>query len=289
MKRFTLITITLWIFTSCLRSQSPVAVSEADCIIQPADKEIFEKILNQSGNSREKEPGALLLEIGKTFLETPYVAHTLEKGDTEKLVVNLREMDCTTFAENCLALSRTLRRKDPGFNDFLRELQLIRYHEGTINGYPSRLHYFSDWIYDNNQKGTVKSLSQEIAHTLVPKKINFMSRHTESYPILQRIPEYVPLIAAREAEISNRMTWFIPENRLAVVENKIHDGDIVGITTNIEGLDISHVVLAVRLSGRIRFIHASSKEMKVVISNETLEEYLLNSKMASGIMVARPM
>ena len=182
-----------------------------------------------------------------------------------------------------------MRLKNPGFNDFLRELQVIRYREGKIDGYPSRLHYFSDWIFDNDRKGTVKSLSREIAHTLVPKKITFMSSHTDSYPILQRKPEYVPLISSQEAEISNRMTWFIPENRLAVVENKIQDGDIIGITTNIEGMDISHVVLAVRVNGRIRFLHASSKEMKVVISEETLEEYLLNSKMASGIMVARPL
>jgi hypothetical protein len=116
-----------------------------------------------------------------------------------------------------------------------------------------------------------------------------MSKHVDSYPILKRIPAYIPVISGHEAMITSRMTWFIPENRLAVVENKLKDGDILGITTNIEGMDISHVVLAVRLSGRIRFIHASSREKKVVISEETLEEYLMNSKMASGIMVARPL
>jgi hypothetical protein len=289
MKRCFLLIFILWIFGSCLRSQSPGTVSESDCILEPADKEIFEKIKNRFGDARSKDPGELVLAIGRFFLETPYVAHTLEKGDTEKLVVNLRELDCTTYAENCLALARSLRLKNPGFVDFLRELRFIRYRDGKIDGYPSRLHYFSDWISDNDRKGTVESLSKDIAHTLVPKKINFMSRHTTSYPILQRVPGFIPVIAAQETEISNRMTWFIPENRLAVVENKIKDGDIIGITTNIEGMDISHVVLAVRLNGRIRFIHASSKEMKVVISEETLEEYLMNSKMASGIMVARPL
>lgn len=289
MKRLCLLVVILWLFGSCLRSQSPVPVAEEDCILEPADKAIFEKLRKEFGDARSKDPGELVLAIGKFFLETPYVGHTLEKGDTEKLVINLRELDCTTFAENCLALSRSLRQKNPEFGDFLRELRFIRYRDGKINGYPSRLHYFSDWIYDNDRKGTVESLSKEIAHTLVPKKINFMGKHTDSYPILQRIPEFVPVIAAQEAEISNRMTWFIPEDRLAVVENKIKDGDIIGITTNIDGMDISHVVIAVRINGRIRFIHASSKEMKVVLSDQTLEEYLLNSKMASGIMVARPL
>jgi hypothetical protein len=288
MKQLFLISSILWIFVSCVKSQSPAPVSKADCVVQSTDNEIFDKIVKQLGNERSLKAGDLILKIGKFFLETPYVANTLEVGDSEKMVVNLRELDCTTFAENCLALTRTLRLNDPGFDDFISQLQFIRYRDGKRNGYPSRLHYFSDWIYNNDQKKTVKSISQEIAHTLVPNKVNFMSTHPDSYPALKKNQEFISVLAKQETTISNRMTWFLPENRIAVVENKLQDGDILGITTNIEGLDISHVVIAVRLNGRVHFIHASSREMKVVISEETLEEYLLKSKMASGIMVARP-
>jgi hypothetical protein len=289
MKRLFLICSVLWVFTSCVKSQSPSPVSEADCVVQPADREIFENIKTRFGNDRDLETGDLVLKIGRFFLETPYLASTLEVGDSEKMVINLRELDCTTFAENCLALARTMKLKNPGFNDFVSELHFIRYRDGKRNGYPSRLHYFSDWIYNNDQKKTVKSVAQQIAHTLLPNQVNFMSTHPDSYPALKRSRELIGELAKQESTISNRMTWFIPENRIAVVENKLQDGDILGITTNIEGLDISHVVIAVRFNGRIHFIHASSREMKVVISEETLEEYLLKSKMASGIMVARPM
>jgi hypothetical protein len=289
MKRLFLISTIFWICTSCVKSQSPSPVPEADCIMQSTDRDIFEKIKKQAGNVRDLETGDLILKIGKFFLGTPYVANTLEKGNPEKMVINLRELDCTTFAENCLALARTLRLKNPEFEDFISQLQFIRYRDGKRDGYPSRLHYFSDWIYNNDQKKTVKSVAKQIAHTLVPNQVNFMSTHPDIYQSLHDNREFIDALALQETAISNRMTWFIPENRIAVVENKIQDGDILGITTNIEGLDISHVVIAVRLNGRIRFIHASSKEMKVVISEETLEEYLLKSKMASGVMVARPL
>jgi len=288
MRRLLLICSVLWIFISCRKSQSPAPVPEADCIVQSTDREIFEKIKKQLGNESNLKPGDLVLKIGKFFLETPYVANTLEVGDSEKMVINLRELDCTTFAENCLALARTFQLDNPGFDDFTSQLHFIRYRDGKRNGYPSRLHYFSDWIYNNDEKRTVKSVAQEIAHTLVPNQVNFMSTHPDSYPALKKNQELIGVLAKQESTISKRMTWFIPETRIAVVENKIQDGDILGITTNIEGMDISHVVIAVRLNGRIHFIHASSKEMKVVISDVTLEEYLLKSKMASGIMVARP-
>jgi hypothetical protein len=288
MKRLFLICSVLWIFTSCVKSQSPAPVSEADCVVQSTDREIFEKIKKQFANDPNLEAGDLVLKIGRFFLETPYVASTLEIGDSEKMVINLRELDCTTFAENCLALARTMKLKNPGFEDFISQLHFIRYRDGNRNGYPSRLHYFSDWIYNNDQKKTVKSVAQQVAHTLLPNQVNFMTTHPDSYPALKRNQELIGVLAKQETTMSNRMTWFIPENRIAVVENKLQDGDILGITTNIEGLDISHVVIAVRFNGRIHFIHASSREMKVVISEETLEEYLLKSKMASGIMVARP-
>jgi hypothetical protein len=289
MKKIWLVIIILGTLTSCLRSQVQAPVSGKDCIVQPGDREIFEKILKETGDVRDLSAPERVIRVARFFLGTPYVANTLEKGDTEKLVINLRELDCTTYAENCLALARTLLLKNPDFDDFLRELQFIRYRDGKRDGYPSRLHYFSDWIYNNDQKKTVKSMSKEIAHTLVPNQVNFMSKHPGSYPILKVHPGLISEIDKQEKEISHRMTWFIPKNRLAVVENKLQDGDILGIATNIEGMDISHVVISLRVNGRIHFIHASSRDMKVVISEGTLEEYLLNSKMAAGIMVARPL
>ena len=230
-----------------------------------------------------------MIKAGTFFKETPYVASTLEvTPEEEKLVVNLREMDCTTFAENCMAIARTVRSGNANFEQFTSELQKIRYRDGKINGYPSRLHYFSDWIYNNDQKKLVDDVSKEIAETPYPLKVNFMSTHPESY-IQLKDSTLIPIIAKQEKEISSRKMFYIPENKITEVEDKLMDGDIAGITTNINGMDIMHVVILVRQGKHMHLLHASSAAEKVILSDETLEEYLFKNKRATGIMVARPL
>jgi hypothetical protein len=255
---------------------------------QPKDKEILEQVLELYSAEKEAASSALMVKVGSFFQETPYVAHTLETGE-EQLVVNLREMDCTTFAENCLAISRTIKSDTHTFEQFCSELQFIRYRDGIIDAYPSRLHYFCDWIYNNRQKNLIADMSQEIAQTPFPKQINFMSTHPDSYRQLKESAPLVDLIAAQEKLISARLMFYIPETKVAELESKLMDGDIAGITTGIEGIAIQHVVILIRQEGRIHLMHASSKAEKVAVSDFTLEEYLLNSKSASGIMLARPL
>jgi hypothetical protein len=258
-------------------------------VMSPLDKEIVEKILLELNKDKDAGTGKLVVKVGKLLLANPYVGSTLEIGDTEKLVVNLRQLDCTTFAENCLALARTVQHQKPTFESFTKELLAIRYRDGQLDQYPSRLHYFSDWIYNNSQKGYVLSLSEQIANTPISKKIDFMTQHVSSYPALKNHPEFIKIISSQEYEISNRKTFYIPKEKLAQVESELQDGDILGITTTMSGMDISHVVIALRVDGRIHIMHASQLAMKVIISTETLEEYLNAAKSRTGIMVARPL
>jgi hypothetical protein len=256
-------------------------------IYQPEDKEILEQVIERYSADKEAPMSTLMIEVGRFFLGTPYVAHTLETAD-EQLVINLREMDCTTFAENCLAISRTIKNEHQTFEQFTAELQRIRYRDGIIDGYPSRLHYFCDWIYDNQQKHLIADLSEGIANTPLPKQINFMSNHPDSYMQLKDSAQLIGQLAAQEKEISGRKMYYIPENLIAEIEDQLMDGDIAGITTGIDGLAIQHVVLLIRQDGHIHLLHASSKAERVVVSDLTLEEYLLNSESATGIMLARP-
>jgi len=252
----------------------------------PKDKEILSEIFTKYGNQNKASTAELVVLIGKYFLETPYVAHTLEM-EPEQLVVNLRELDCTTFVENCLAISRTIKSGELSFEKFCAELQNIRYHNGRIDNYTSRIHYFSDWIYENDKRNIVKDVSQEIANSPYPLHVNFMSTHPESYAQLKDA-SLIPVIAKQEKEISSRSMFYIPEEKLAEVEKDLIDGDIAGITTTIQGMDISHVVILIKKEGRVHLLHASSAAMKVMISENTLEDYLKSSKSATGIMVARP-
>jgi hypothetical protein len=288
MKTHVLTILVLSFLCSCNSTPANPALDSGKVIYQAKDKEILEQVLNLYSAEKETTTSDLMLKVGGFFQETPYVAHTLEKED-EQLVINLREMDCTTFAENCLAISRTLKSESHTFDQFCAELQFIRYRDGLINGYPSRLHYFCDWIFNNAQANLVKDMSEEIVQTPFPKQINFMSSHPDSYRQLKDSIPLVEAIAAQEKEISARKMFFIPESKIAELESKLMDGDIAGITTGIEGIAIQHVGLLIRRDGRIQLMHASSKAEKVVVSEITLEEYLLNSNTASGIMLARPL
>jgi len=284
--------ITLLLISALFSCKSTTKNPDVDLELisyQPEDKEIVEQVLELYAADKEAATSALMLKVGSFFLETPYVAFTLESEEDERLVVNLRELDCTTFAENCLALSRTIKSGTTTFEQFCSELQLLRYRDGKIDGYPSRLHYFCDWIYNNQQKNLIEDRSEALALTPLLKQISFMSMHPDSYRQLKDSIPLVELMAVQEQEISARKMFFIPENLIAETESKLMDGDIAGITTEIEGIAIQHVVLLIRKEGRIHMMHASSSAKKVVISDQSLEEYLLNSKSANGVMLARPL
>lgn len=277
------------LFLSCNAPQNKTAAHAPDIVVQQEDKAVLEQLFQLFAEEKNTPISVLMVKVGTYFRETPYVASTLETEDgSEKLVINLREMDCTTFAENCLAISRSIKQGNPDFEKFASELQTIRYRNGEIDGYPSRLHYFSDWISDNKQKDLIEDVSQEIAQTPYRKPINFMSTHPASYRQLKDNNKLIQSIAEQEKLISGREMYFIPEEKVAEVEGSLSDGDIVGITTSVDGLDISHVGILVRRHGRIHLMHASSVLEKVVVSENTLEDYLLKSKSSTGIMVARP-
>jgi hypothetical protein len=275
-------------FAACNPGPKDPPIDMEFVVFQPGDKEILQQVFDSYSADRNEPMQDLMVKVGEFFLGTPYVAHTLE-NENEQLVINLREVDCTTLAESCLAISRSIKSGNHSFEQFASELMGIRYRDRVVSGYPSRLHYFCDWIHTNHLKGLIVDVSREIAGTPFPKQVNFMSTHPGSYRQLKEDTTLIEVIAQQEKAISAREMYYIPESRLREAETGLKDGDIVGITTDTEGLAISHVVILVRQSGRIHLLHASSLAEKVVISEGTLEEYLRQSKTATGIMVARPL
>ncbi|MBW6536267.1 MAG: DUF1460 domain-containing protein [Mariniphaga sp.] len=284
-----LILSVFYLFLASCTFKGNVESKEYKTVSTEEDKKILEQIFELFAEDTNSPTSILIVKLGTYFMETPYVAHTLEEGDEEQLVVNLRGLDCTTLAENCLAIAKTIQSGEHTFDQFTKELKNVRYRSGKIDGYPSRLHYTADWIFDNQQKKLVRNLSKEIGATPYPKEINFMSTHPDSYRHLKDSSHLVDIIVQKEKDINSRQHFYIPEEKLAEVEDQLMDGDIVGITTSVEGLDISHMGILVRKAGRIHLLHASSTAEKVVLSDETLEEYLLSSRSATGIMVARPL
>lgn len=95
----------------------------------------------------KKQPASTCMPLffAQKFVGIPYVAHTLEGDKQERLVVNTRQLDCTTLVETVTALTLCAQRKDYSWLAYQQALVGLRYRGGVINGYPSRLHYFTEW------------------------------------------------------------------------------------------------------------------------------------------------
>jgi hypothetical protein len=261
--------------TVCLQAQTPV------------DEQLFDKYAQTVGKVASRD--SLLVKTALFFINTPYVAKTLEVNDTEQLVVNLRELDCATFVDNVFALTRTFAKENPDFETFRNELQQLRYRGGKIDGYVSRLHYTTDWIFDNERKGLVRDKTKLIicANKKLPVQVSFMSSHPQLYPLLKNDPVAVDSIRRIEKAINGRQYYFIPKNKIATRARSIATGDMVCLATKMEGLDTSHVGIAYWQNDRLTFIHASSKRGKVIVNPETLAEYCMKDKNNLGIIVVK--
>ncbi len=255
---------------------------------QGGDQRIFKELLRflEVKKSLAKFPDQLILGIGKFFLGAPYVVGTLQTKRAEHLVVNLREFDCVTFVENVIALVWLTKCKEKSFKAFQALLQKIRYRQGRRQGYSSRLHYFSDWVHDNQKKGIVRDVTAEIGGRPFGKAINFMTKNPDLYLPLKNAV-ILRKMKTVEKTISKRSLFSIPKKALRRLENRIHDGDLIVITTNTEGLDVQHVGFAARVNNRIHLLHASGSEGKVSFSRDTLYRYLMQNRACSGIIVAR--
>ena len=230
----------------------------------------------------------VIIEVGKTFKGTPYVAGTLDENPaSEEVVIMITGLDCVTFVENALVFSRLIKEGKTSFEDYKAELELIRYREGKNTGYTSRLHYFSDWIYDNEQKGIIKDITKEIGGVPYDKTIDFMSSHRNSYKQLSDNDEYVAQIMAIENIITARDIYYIPKEDIANVYDKLQSGDIIGITSNLDGLDVAHTGYVYKQDGKTYLLNASLKNKQVEISAMEIQDYLLGNSKQGGIIVAR--
>jgi hypothetical protein len=260
--------------------------SQTVCDLESRAK--LEATLEKFSNSTygHLETGDLVSTIGKSFLGTPYVEKTLELPGKEQVVINLKGLDCTTFVESVLALTLTLKQGDFQFDEVASTLESMRYLNGRNTGYGSRLHYFSDWIFENEKAGRIMHLSKSLGGIASPNIPSFMSANPKAYSQLTD-PTNVASIREREAVLASRETYFIPKERIHLIENMLQNGDIIAITTPIRTLDVVHVGFAFEQDGRIHLMHASSVSRKVEISKLPLPEFLMQNRSQTGIMISR--
>lgn len=224
------------------------------------------------------------------FLDTPYTAHTLEVGNDEELVVNLEEVDCTTYVEYVLAMSLSGCKESCSQDSaFLHYLQQIRYRNGAMNGYTSRLHYFSEWIENGVNKGFLQDITSENCMTRTPLSLSYMSTHPDQYKQLKNSPEKVMEMKAIEDSLNGKSVCWLPKEMAKKLDiGFIKEGDIIAFTTNIQGLDIAHVGFATyNSSNEIALLHASLNQRKVVVENQSINQLLISNKRWTGLRVLR--
>ena len=240
-----------------------------------------------------------MVAFGTTFLGNPYpksnVDTTLKTamGGTvlqpiqqEVLVVNLKKFDCVTFVESMVALNKTRRDSLFSYDVFKNNLTRVRYRNGMID-YAARFHYFSDWLFENEKNGTIKNITKEIGGEIFKKDVFYMSLKRDTFYGNMADPMTFYNMKTVEDAITKREKWYIPKNKVAAIESKLKDGDIIGITNTLDGMDMAHAGIVLWQNGRAYLLHASSQFHQVVISDVPLVDYLLRNKGQSGIMVAR--
>jgi hypothetical protein len=247
--------------------------------------------------------GRAMAEMGRSFVGAAYVPGTLEVKGPERLVINFRGLDCVTFVENAWALSSFVRVVGGALGlDVIRSLtnralteqryesllRSVRYQDGNIDGYPSRLHYFTDWVGDNAARGLVRDISRELGGTLDTEPIDFMSTHTESYRQLGD-PSFVTLVRQTEQRLTDTGRYFVSQDRIEDVAEMIQDGDIIAATSTVRGLDVAHTGLALWVDGTLHMLHAPLVGEEVQISAVSLADRIQRISGQDGIIVARPL
>lgn len=283
--------------------------------LSTADRPRFYEILDRvrAYHTSKHEPpkrrplNQVLQDVAGRFLGAPYSAGLLDRTRDERLVINLRQFDCLIFVETVLAFGRTMLMTAPesarpdsapsptryftaSARDkaslFSSNLESLRYRDGKRQDYCSRLHYFADWVSDNQGRGLVRNLTSDLGGRPLVMSFDFMSRNRSLYPALWDDGAYA-CIQRVEARLNGQRHYYLPTAAIRSQYGQLKSGDIVAVATRVRGLDVTHVGLVYRDRGQVGLIHAAPGS-GVKISPD-LEHYVSRVEDSIGVIVARPL
>lgn len=279
------LTIVLMVYGGACATEA--APASAD--YQRADSVKVMRLLRHA--PKGKTTGQTVLHFARALKGLPYVGKTLEKNANERLVINLRQLDCTTYVETVLALTQCVMQGRRTFEAFCDNLRQLRYLNGKI-AYENRLHYFTSWIDANQRRGAVEDICKPNPpfSAVQTVKVDYMTTHQSLYPMFAGHPERVKAIADMEKAITGSRHPYIPKTALAnsrLLRQTIHDGDVIVILTSKKGLDTSHLGIAVWHKDGLHLLNASSIHHKVVEEPMLLSKYMARQASRIGIRVVR--
>lgn len=279
----------------CLASCAAKPTFESS--LEPNEVAIYTQLMDSVKPYQDLPINELVIVIAKQLLGTPYVASTLEQ-EPEQLHVYLCKTDCILFVELCSAMAYTTKdimltpdgcRKLKNYSEqpgglLCHNIRQMRYRQGIVDGYASRVHYTSEWIQQNEARGIMSEISRDLG-VEYDEPFFFMSSHPHIYKQLEHDSLGLQQIADTEKRLTQAKPYFyVPQTMLFQPQtiSQIQSGDIVTFVSVTDGLDLDHVSLAYEFEGEMHFIHASSRAMEVIVEPRTLAEYAKN-----GIRVIR--
>jgi len=285
MKRFFLYAL---LYAGVSSASFAVAPGQVRYHNEASDTARINTLLIEGHNRHFANPGEAIQWYGMKFIDVPYVAHTLE-GDPEMLTVNIDELDCTTFVETVLALTLTTEENRQSWRDFLYNLERVRYRDGRIDGYPSRLHYNSDWAVDNTHRGNFTEVTNRFPFcNYTVKTLDFMSANASKYSALA---DSANLAGIKNMEVKFRSHRY-PYIKTVDLDKKptkaaFRTGDIIAFTTNLPNLDTTHMGIVVMKEGEPYVLHASMSAGKVVVTDKPLAAFVKRNRSMTGVRVFR--
>jgi Protein of unknown function (DUF1460) len=224
------------------------------------------QIMHEMRNRTFKNAGEKINFISRQFLGTPYVADRLIGSQTipERLVIDLKALDCFTFIDYVEAF-----RRAKNASDYPNEVIRVRYKNNTV-AFLKRRHFFSDWAYSNPRN--VKDVTTKISpHAQkVTKRLNEKSpnqKYISGLPIVTRNITYIP-----------------SQNIDANTIKNLHVGDYIGIYSPDDGMDVSHVGLYTKVNNVPIFRNTSSLKINRKVVDSPFLDYVKNKP---GIIVFR--
>ena len=205
--------------------------------------------------------------LSRHFLGTPYQESTLigDINTPEVFIINLGEVDCFTFLDYVESM-----RLSSSFSALRENLKKVRYQGGQVS-FEKRNHFFTDWPEFNFN--VIDDVTEKIGDKkiiTIKKLLNKKEDGTYLLPGIQpreRFMNYIPVNAIDDSIISELRT-----------------GDYIGIYSEKQGLDVSHVGIFIREENKIYLRHASSLEEYRKVVDQDFKDYIAGK---TGILVLR--
>jgi len=208
----------------------------------------------------------------------------------ETLEIDLDAFECVSFIESTLAVARCGWSAERNERCFVRELEATRYRNGRMTDYASRLHYFVDWISDNESRGRLSNLTASLGGEPMRKDFFYISERVlkPASSNQEGLASLAQEIQATEARLSSTPHSVLMRESAPQILSQLEDGDLLAFVRERPGMLVHHAGFVYWANGAPRLLHASSYHGRVVITVRDVTNYLLRRPERRGVIVARP-